>query len=482
MSGVSWWPDSAGAAPRHATRRNLELETDGDQVRAVAEALGTPLIPWQSYAADICGERRADGSYEYQVVIITVPRQTGKTTLIRALGTHRALVLGRDFFYTAQTGKDARERWMDLVKILRVNKALKDRWTLSLRGGSEQVAFADGGAFRVFAPTPESLHGYTPPTVCIDEAFAQSAAAGELLMGAIGPAQITIRDKQIIIVSTMGTAESVFLHDWIERAIGGMPRVAVLDWGAGDDVDPYTAAGVEEFHPGIGYILNGKVLEAADVLEQIERNTRAEYERAYANRRTLTTSNLIPPEVWRPLGDEQLAPPAETRDITLAYDVGLDRLSSTITAHWTTPAGKPAVKIVRAGPGVAWLADAVDDLVDRWRPADLVAVGNGPVLEVTAQLRARGRTVTELGEKDFATACGAFLTFIDDGGLVHDGGPILEQSVTGLVTRPGAVDGVAFSRRHSVGDSSAGIAAAAGLWVAARDANPGKPELYFGAA
>jgi hypothetical protein len=104
------------------------------------------------------------------------------------------------------------------------------------------------------------------------------------------------------------------------------------------------------------------------------------------------------------------------------------------------------------------------------------------VLEVTAQLRARGRTVTELGEKDFATACGAFLTFIDDGGLVHDGGPILEQSVTGLVTRPGAVDGVAFSRRHSVGDSSAGIAAAAGLWVAARDANPGKPELYFGAA
>lgn len=479
MSGVSWWPSSDGAAPRHATRRNPSRPTDGPQVGAVARTLGTPLLPWQQYAADICGERRDDGSYEYQVVIITVPRQTGKTTLIRALGTHRALVLGRDFYYTAQTGKDARARWADLVDNLRVNAALKDRIKLSLRGGAEKVAFQGGAAFHVFAPTPQSLHGYTPPTVCIDEAFAQSAAAGELLMGAIGPAQITIRDKQIIIVSTMGTAESVFLHDWIDRAIGGMPRVAILDWGAGEDVDPYTAAGVEEFHPGVGYILNGKILEAADVLEQIDRNSRAEYERAYANRRTLTSGFLIPPASWRPLVDAELERPEDTSDLTLAYDVGLDRLSSTVTAHWITTSGKPAAKIVRAAPGSGWLLDYVDDLVERWRPADTVAVGNGPVLEVTAQLRNRGHDIRELNEREYATACGAFLTLIDDGALVHDGSPVLEQSVTGLAARSGAVDGIAFSRRHSVGDSSAGIASAAGLWIANSDADQGAPLLDF---
>jgi hypothetical protein len=482
MSGVSWWPSSDGAAPRHATRRNPARQTDGGQVAAVARTLGTPLLPWQQYAADICGERRDDGSYEYQVVIITVPRQTGKTTLIRALGTHRALVLGRDFYYTAQTGKDARERWTDLVNILRVNPALKDRIKISLRGGSEQIAFQAGGAFRVFAPTPQSLHGYTPPTVCIDEAFAQTGAAGELLMGAIGPAQITIRDKQIIIVSTMGTAESVFLHDWIDRAIGGMPRVAILDWGAGDDVDPYTAAGVESFHPGIGYILNGKVLEAADVLEQIDRNTRAEYERAYANRRTQTTSNLIPADVWRDLADEQLAPPADTSDITLAYDVALDRLSSTITAQWLTDDGKPAAKIVQAGPGVTWLVDAVDDLIDRWQPARTAAAGNGDVLAVTAELRKRDREIHELTEREYAMATGGFLTLIETAGLVQDGSPIFEHSVTGLVTRPGAVDGASFSRRHSVGDSSAGVAAAVGLWELTTQEEHGIPLLDFGAA
>ena len=309
-------------------------------------------------------------------------------------------------------------------------------------------------------------------------------------MGAIGPAQITIRDKQIIIVSTMGTAESVFLHDWIERAIGGMPRVAILHWGAGEGVDPYTAEGVASYHPGIGFPLNGKILEPVDVLEQIDRNTRAEYERAYANRRTVTLSNLIPPETWRPLAPRDPATgeplpldrPADTRDITLAYDVALDRRAATITAHWVTRDGVPAVQVVRAGPGDGWLVDAVDDLADRWRPRELVAVGHGPVLPTTATLRVLGHDITELGEREYAAACGAFLTRLDDGQLLHDGSLGMEESVTGLVTRPGAVDGIAFSRRHSVGDSSAGIAATAGLWATARNADTGTPLIDFGAA
>lgn len=176
------------------------------------------------------------------MVVVSVPRQTGKTTLLRAVGAHSCLVCGRDVFYTAQTGKDARERWLDLVKILRVNDALADRVKIGLRGGSEQVVFTDtGAAFRVFAPTPESLHGYTPPKVMIDEAFAQTGMSGELLMGAIGPAQITIRDRQIWIVSTAGTAESTFLHDWIDRGVEGTPRVAAFVWGARDDQNPTTS-------------------------------------------------------------------------------------------------------------------------------------------------------------------------------------------------------------------------------------------------
>lgn len=439
------------------------------------------MIPWQRQVADVALERRDDGSYEYQVVVVSVPRQTGKTTLIRAIGTHRALVNGRSVFYTAQTGKDARERWLDLVKILRVNPALRDRVKIGLRGGSEQIEFPSGAAFRVFAPTPESLHGYTPPLVVIDEAFSQTPMQGELLMGAIGPAQFTIVDRQLWIVSTAGTADSTFLHDWIDRGIEGTPRVAAFVWGASDEHDPFNPEHIGEFHPGVGQRLNGKLLTADDVLEQADRNTRAEYERAYANRRTLTLSHLIPSEVWRELKVDELAPPSSTSEAVLAFDVDNTREGSTITASWTDQHGRPMVKVVKAAPGMGWLAAAVDELRREWRPRELVAVGNGPVLDVVARVNqlAGEDVVKVLTEREYASACTALLSRVEESSIGHDGGELLLGSIVGLVTRP-AGDGVAFSRRHSVGDSSAAIAAAAGTFIATTRRSAAAPFVYFG--
>lgn len=439
-------------------------------VAAIAATLGTPLLPWQRHVADVATERLEDGRYAYRTVVVTVPRQTGKTTLLRALGVQRAL-LGRDVFYTAQTGKDARARWMDLVKIIRKHPALREPiTTVALRGGSEHVLFPGGGVFQAFAPTADSLHGYTPPTVILDEAFAHTPALGELLMGAIKPAQQTILDKQLWLVSTKGTAESTFFHDWIDRAVEGTPGVAGFVWGATGDQDPFNLDDIAAYHPGIGFRLGDVVLKPSDILSEAEGMSAAEYVRAFGNKMTATRSNLIKAEEWASLAAARLAPPDDFRSVTLAYDVDAHRKSAAIIAVWDDPStGLPAVKVVRQQPGSAWLADAVADLDDS-RPAQLVAINSGPVLDITADLIGRGRHVTTLTDRDYAAASGAFLDRIDDGGLVHDGSDTLADSVVGLVTRSAAVDGVAFSRRHSVGRSSAAIAAVAGLHAHADEA------------
>lgn len=470
------------AEPIYATRRNPAAYSEGEQVAVIAATLGTPLIPWQRQVADVAEERRADGSYEYQIVVVSVPRQTGKTTLLRAIGTKRALVNGRDVFYTAQKGKDARERWLDLVKILRTHPAFRDRVEVALRGGSEQVLFPSGGAFRVFAPSVESLHGYTPPTVMLDEAFALPGGHGELLMGAIGPAQITILDRQIWIVSTAGTAESTFLHDWIDRGMEGAPRVACFYWGARDDQDPFNPDHIAAFHPGIGHTLNGKILTTTDVLEQAETNTRAEYERAYANRRTLTVSHLIPAETWRALVPEGgLTPPADLTRSVLTYDVSHDRRAGSIVAAWYDDDQRLCVRLVKAAPGTGWMPGELRQLKQRWRPRAIAAVGSGPVMDVTQQLtHAPAVDVRVLSEREYATACGAFLSAIEEQTIHHDDEELLNRSAVGLVTRPAVSDGVAFSRRHSVGDSSAAIAAAVASWVAAHHVPEPAPMLYLG--
>ena len=450
---------------------------------AVARHLGTPLTPMQRHVADVAEERRPDGSYEYQVIVWTVPRQTGKTTLLRALGVKRALQ-ARDVFYTAQTGKDARARWMDLVKIIRTTKGLRDRTTVALRGGSEHVTFPGGGVFQCFAPTPESLHGYTPPTVLLDESFAHTAAVGELLMGAIEPAQQTVVDKQLWIVSTMGTAESVFLHDWIERARDGVPRVALLDWGAGDHHDPFNLEHIAEFHPGVGQRLNGKVMTAADILAASDKMSRAEYLRAYANRRTATTAALIGESAWAdlqvPADLFQFA--GDTSAVTLAYDVDEHGSRAAIVAVWEDPTtGKPAAKVVRAEPGTAWLHGAVVDLDRSWRPRSVVAVGSGPALQHTLRLQDDHVTVRELAEREWSAASGGLLTAVRDGGLIVSRDDAeLADSATGLGGRTSRDGGTVLSRTLSAGSSAAGFALAAAVHQHARTPVGAAPVVRFG--
>lgn len=481
-SSSTSWPTQNGAAPLHATPRNPDAPNEGLAIAAVAKTLGTPLLPWQQYVAEVATERRPDGSYEYEIVVVTVPRQTGKTTLIYALGIYRCHVCGLDVWYAAQTGKDGRKRWKKFYELLRKTKVWARRHWLLRSQGSEAILFhhKEGPGFYIFAPVDECIHGDTNPLVILDEAFAHDKAKGELLMGAIEPAQQNVRAKQLWIVSTMGTEESVFLHDWIKKGMAGTARVACFFWGAPDDEAPFSVEGIKAYHPGVGFRLNEVVLEAESILAKSDRMPRSEYVRAFGNRKTLTKDSLVPADVWLELGDEDLAPPADTREVTLSYDVAADRRGGTIVATWTLPDGRVAGKVVQASGGTSWMATALDGLVKAWRPADLAAVGHGPVADVTAQLRDLGHEPTVLGEGEFSGASSAMLARIEDELLVHDKGPALAASVIGLAGRPDDRGGTRLSRRLSVGDSSAGFALAIGVWVTDRRANQARPVIDFG--
>src|SRR5215471_15214010 len=87
------WPTSRGPAPAIATARTPERLTFGGAVAKLAAAMGRPLMPWQSYVADVALEVDDAGRFCYQLVLVTVPRQSGKTTLFEAVLDHRALVV-----------------------------------------------------------------------------------------------------------------------------------------------------------------------------------------------------------------------------------------------------------------------------------------------------------------------------------------------------------------------------------------------------
>lgn len=111
--------------PKYGTARNLNNPSFGARVAAVASYLGTPLMPWQRRVADVVMELnpRDPGAWRYQQVVISVPRQAGKTALLRAIMADRFMNYARhEVLMTAQTGKDARKRWKQLTEALRAEK------------------------------------------------------------------------------------------------------------------------------------------------------------------------------------------------------------------------------------------------------------------------------------------------------------------------------------------------------------------------
>lgn len=483
MLPADWW-ELPGAAPLHATRRDLERPSDGNRVALVASTLGTPLLPWQLYTAQVATERVPSPfclacaghpaahtcPYAYQVVVVTVPRQSGKTTLMRAVGVDRGLAMpDQGVFYSAQTGKDARERWHDLVNAVKASP-LRHLATVRSAAGSERVVWANGSMFRCFAPVAKSLHGYTPPLVMLDEAFAHDEQLGNDLMGAIGPAQITIPHRQLWIVSTAGTAASVFLRRWVDQGRAGEPGVAIFEWAAGPDVvDIYDPAAWPRFHPAMVNV-DGRQLVTAEALSmEANRLPRSEFERAYGNRWTRTSSNIIAAEAWDALREDEQRPPHHLppADVVYAWDVMPDRSQADLVALWRPGAGQPVqARIVKSAPGMDWVAPTVAELYGKGYRTFAYAP-DGPGREVADELRAwsmpNARLVAVQGA-EYADAWGQLLEAIARRTLRHDGSDVLAIHASNVATRP-MVDRAAPSRRNSAGPVSGIIALMVGLYV-----------------
>src|SRR5664280_3687122 len=70
--------------PRFATPRTPSRPTKGHEAAAIAKAMGHELLPWQQQVLDVGLEMElVDGIWlpAYREIVVTVPRQCGKTLL-----------------------------------------------------------------------------------------------------------------------------------------------------------------------------------------------------------------------------------------------------------------------------------------------------------------------------------------------------------------------------------------------------------------
>lgn len=455
--------------PPSLTPGRRDRPSTGGRIGRVSAALGAPFMPWQEHAAAVGAERLPDGRPAYSVVVVSTPRQAGKSTLARAVCVE-GMTARPDarVWSTAQTRNAARDRWQDGARALRRSPVFGAATSLRLANGSESATFTNGATWRPFAPLPDALHGETLTRALIDEAWAFDRVRGTELLQAIIPAGATVPEFQLWIVSAAGTETSEFLADLIgsgETALGTGAGIAAVVWSA--DTDEHAPDLIERViaaHPAVGLtIAETTIRDAAATMSP------REFLRAFGNRWTATSSVLFPAELVEPG-----LLPADTRPaagrVCLSIDAAPDRGSAALAAAWhDADLGRDVVAVIAHGSGVRWVVELARGATSRYgAPITLDPIG--PTAGIADDLRRAGVPVETMTTRDVTTAAADLLDAVTGGtlGVVSD--PALLAALSVAARRTVGRDAWAFDRRGAAGDISPLIAATHALYALRRPA------------
>lgn len=379
-------------------------------------------MPWQAQVADVALEvDRATGRMAHELVVVTVPRQAGKSSLIGPLCIARTLEPHGRAWHTAQTRNDARDAWIQELDVLEMSP-LAAGFRSRLTNGSETLtARATRGTWRPFAPTRAGLHGKQSDIVVIDEGWAFDMERGLELIQAIVPTQATRRRPQTWVFSTAGTPQSTWLKALVsagrQSAGDRASKTAYFEWSLSEDEDPLDLDAVCAAHPAYGYTIGREAIEAAAA---IMKDTPGDFARAYGNQWTSAVERVLSAAVWTRAAEERHKLP-DGASIVFGVDISPDRTSASIVAAARLADGRVILELVdhREGEGIAWVAERVITLTARQRPRSVVVDPIGACVTLVDELsRTPLVPLLTTTTREVAGACLAFYDAVTEGPTV----------------------------------------------------------------
>lgn len=459
-----------------------------DEIARVNRLLGREFMPWQYKALEVATQYKLDTFgrrvYKYHTIIVTVPRQSGKTTFTCPLMLHRMMTRGEPaaVFFTAQTGADARKRMMEFIELIESAPA-KAVFKATRSNGGESIKLDGKPGCHVtkFSPTFSALHGEHPHLVVLDEIWHFDKDLGEALLGAAEPAQVTLgRRAQVFMVSTMGTLKSQFMNDLIAAARAGEdPGVCLIEYSMPESEDPFDPATWWKFHPALGNTITEESLQDRAIKAQDDPAKRATWLRAYCNLLTATTESLFDLSIWDEHETPALTPLSDTSQYVLSYEVAAASEFAAVCLSWLDEdTGRPCTALLYQAPGVAWLPQFVTDTAEKMN-CPIVADGAGMSVRITETLHRAGMQVRTLSMTEYAQATEEMLNLsqVEKTLMIPAGegaSEMREQAAAAAVSRSNGVR--RFSRDKAARPTPAIIAAAVGLY-ALKHPEEEKPEV-----
>jgi hypothetical protein len=446
------------ARPRYATKATRNSKTWQQDILRAGEDLGTPLMAWQKRAARLVGEYsdRLCSCHDpaiplprYKTVIVTVPRQQGKTAVSRA-----AIVTVADREWDQELYGTAQSRQYAARHVVRLGDALRriDPTMVVNRGvGNERVVWENGSTYMPISPSEGGGHGDSIDWLLVDEGWMLSTST----LGGVRPAMIARPHSQMLVISTMGTFDSTVWNGMVEAGreaaskddrVGG---VAYIEFSAPTDEAVFEDTCADDSRIGTKDCVWGAWMPAlgvtvthADIRSAIKdmlsdpAQGRNEVVRAFGNRVVKSLVTLFPSDqvenAWR-----VIEPPV---NLVLAVDVNDEPAGSAVATGHLDDEGRMAGRVIewRAG-SPRWVADFCRQVIRNREVEALVADLGGPARAIRGELQALCDEelvpLVDRVPRDLAADTQRFYDGLREATVVMEKAEPLEEAIAGSVRK-----------------------------------------------
>jgi len=439
---------------------------------------------WQRLVLNRAMEYDPTGALCWSTVIVSAPRQTGKSWLERmvcAWRIHQTELFGEEqnVLHVAHKLLAAQEVWRPAARAL--SSVAKVRWA----NGEQQIELDDGSRWMIQAANDGSGVAFSLSMALIDEAW---RVPRQVLDDALEPTMAESASPQAWIVSTAGTSDSDLMMSNRTAALAGMnadnPRALICEWSAPPDPDlPIDS-------PATWRACSPHWDE-----RRLERMTTA-YEKTTGNERSFRQQwlNQWVPSATRSLIGYERWPSLATVDgpigaISFGVDLAADRTAACIVAY-----GDGVAEIVAVsrdpnrtepvpGEGVGWVGDWFAARVDSHGGEWTVGIdGSGPAASVAADVLAflDPSRVVILNGREMASASGQMFDRImsEPARVAFTDHPLMESAVCNARWRRYGQTRT-FARDDISGPSGVAlVAATAAMWTNEHTVVTDEPAVY----
>lgn len=354
-----------------------------------------PYDPWQEWLVIHAGELLPDGRPRFNMVLVLVARQNGKTEVPVLLSPYWMFLEQHPLILGTSTKVDyAKESWEKVLKIIQNTPDLAielPRNGVRRSNGENEITTADDCRYKISASNEEAGRSLTISRLILDEIRQHY---DWLTYNAAFNAMNAVPDAQAWALSNQGDERGIVLDGLRDSALhyiqsgDGDYRLGLFEWSAPLGSDPTDPAAIAMANPNLGRrIMLDSIMGQAKRAKAAGGKQLNGFLTEVLCMRVRKTDPAIPEEQWV---DCELPGSLDglRGKVALCIDVSMDSMHASLVAAAMQADGKVRVDVVKAwdGPGcTAQLRRELPALVRRIRPRALGWLPAGPAASIAAE-------------------------------------------------------------------------------------------------